>query len=205
MSHTVHPYAHRLGIIRDWRSRWFGVKSKYKENLKADVLIFDFLKKNNPILKQFTTNEKKFYKAIEKKNKKIEKIEATYVNEEEIREENINKKVSFKRNFNFKTGFILFSYSMVVFFIADFMLDFTNLGLKKGLNFNGASVKHLKQKEDVLEKFEVYKKSGDFKNLYNELLGFSKSGDVRVYNYLGIMRLNGWGCGAVGSASEWVS
>ena len=45
MSHTVHPYAHRLGIIRDWRSRWFGVKSKYKENLKADVLIFDFFKK----------------------------------------------------------------------------------------------------------------------------------------------------------------
>ncbi len=45
MSHTVHPYAHRLGIIRDWRSRWFGVKSKYKENLKGDVLIFEYLKK----------------------------------------------------------------------------------------------------------------------------------------------------------------
>lgn len=45
MSHTVHPYAHRLGIIRDWRSRWFGIKSKYKENLKSDVLIFEYLKK----------------------------------------------------------------------------------------------------------------------------------------------------------------
>lgn len=45
MSHTVHPYAHRLGIIRDWRSRWFGVKDKYKENLKADVLINQFLQK----------------------------------------------------------------------------------------------------------------------------------------------------------------
>lgn len=45
MTHTVHPYAHRLGIIRDWRSRWFGVKSKYKENLKGDVLIFEYLKK----------------------------------------------------------------------------------------------------------------------------------------------------------------
>ncbi len=179
-----------------------------KDNINNLVLgdIFDFLKKNNPILKQFTKNEKKFYKAIEKKNKKIEKIEATYINEEEIREENINKKVSFKRNFNFKTGFILFSYSMVVFFIADFMLDFTNLGLKKGLNFNVASVKHLKQKEDVLEKFEVYKKSGDFKNLYNELLGFSKSGDVRVYNYLGIMRLNGWGIEKnINEAIKWFS
>lgn len=45
MTHTVHPYAHRLGIIRDWRSRWFGVKAKYKENLKGDVLIYEFLKK----------------------------------------------------------------------------------------------------------------------------------------------------------------
>lgn len=45
MTHTVHPYAHRLGIIRDWRSRWFDVKSKYKENLKGDVLIYEYLKK----------------------------------------------------------------------------------------------------------------------------------------------------------------
>jgi small subunit ribosomal protein S3 len=45
MTHTVYPYAHRLGIIRDWRSRWFGVKAKYKENLKGDILIFEYLKK----------------------------------------------------------------------------------------------------------------------------------------------------------------
>lgn len=45
MTHTVHPYAHRLGIIRDWRSRWFSVKSKYKENLRSDVLIVEYLKK----------------------------------------------------------------------------------------------------------------------------------------------------------------
>jgi small subunit ribosomal protein S3 len=45
MSHTVHPYSHRLGIIRDWKSRWFGEKDKYKENLRADVLIVEYLKK----------------------------------------------------------------------------------------------------------------------------------------------------------------
>ena len=45
MSHVVHPYAHRLGIIRDWKSRWFGAKEKYRENLKADVLIVEYLKK----------------------------------------------------------------------------------------------------------------------------------------------------------------
>lgn len=45
MTHTVHPYSHRLGIIRDWKSRWFGVKNKYKENLKSDVLLRGFLEK----------------------------------------------------------------------------------------------------------------------------------------------------------------
>lgn len=45
MSHTVHPYSHRLGIIRDWKSRWFGTKNKYKENLKADVLVHEYLKR----------------------------------------------------------------------------------------------------------------------------------------------------------------
>jgi small subunit ribosomal protein S3 len=45
MSHTVHPYAHRLGILRDWKSRWFGVDKKYRQYLKADVLIRQFLEK----------------------------------------------------------------------------------------------------------------------------------------------------------------
>ncbi|NLE07415.1 MAG: 30S ribosomal protein S3 [Parcubacteria group bacterium] len=45
MTHTVHPYAHRLGIIRDWKSRWFSVKAKYKENLQGDVLIYEYLRK----------------------------------------------------------------------------------------------------------------------------------------------------------------
>jgi small subunit ribosomal protein S3 len=45
MTHIVHPYAHRLGVIRDWKSRWFGGKEKYREFLKGDMLIRDFLAK----------------------------------------------------------------------------------------------------------------------------------------------------------------
>lgn len=45
MSHTVHPYSHRLGIIRDWKSRWFGVKGKYQEFLRGDTVIRKFLDK----------------------------------------------------------------------------------------------------------------------------------------------------------------
>jgi small subunit ribosomal protein S3 len=45
MTHIVHPYSHRLGIIRDWKSRWFGTKDTYKKFLKSDVLIRQFLEK----------------------------------------------------------------------------------------------------------------------------------------------------------------
>ncbi|MFZ2038479.1 MAG: 30S ribosomal protein S3 [Minisyncoccia bacterium] len=45
MSHTVHPYAHRLGILRGWKSRWFSVGKSYKANLKADVLLREYLEK----------------------------------------------------------------------------------------------------------------------------------------------------------------
>lgn len=43
MSHTVHPYSHRLGIIRDWKSRWFSSGKKYRENLHSDILIREYL------------------------------------------------------------------------------------------------------------------------------------------------------------------
>ncbi len=45
MSHNVHPYAHRLGIIRDWKSRWFAVNSKFRDFLKADILLREYLEK----------------------------------------------------------------------------------------------------------------------------------------------------------------
>jgi small subunit ribosomal protein S3 len=46
MTHTVHPYAHRLGIIRDWKSRWFAADGKsYRENIKVDETIRRFLTK----------------------------------------------------------------------------------------------------------------------------------------------------------------
>lgn len=53
MSHKVHPYSHRLGIIRDWQSRWFARISgpggkdqgEFQKLLKADVLLREFLEK----------------------------------------------------------------------------------------------------------------------------------------------------------------
>ena len=46
MTHTVHPYAHRLGIIRDWKSRWFSKSpAKYRQNVCVDAAVRRFLKK----------------------------------------------------------------------------------------------------------------------------------------------------------------
>lgn len=44
MSKVVHPYAHRLVTLRDWKSRWFADK-KYKTLLESDVVIREFLTK----------------------------------------------------------------------------------------------------------------------------------------------------------------
>ena len=46
MSHTVHPYSHRLGIIRDWKSRWFGTHKKYRDFLRGDMIVRNFIEKN---------------------------------------------------------------------------------------------------------------------------------------------------------------
>lgn len=45
MSKIVHPYAHRLVILRDWKSRWFADPKKYVTYLKGDVLIRQWLEK----------------------------------------------------------------------------------------------------------------------------------------------------------------
>ena len=45
MSHSVHPYSHRLGIIRDWKSRWFSSDKDFRNALKADIMLREFLEK----------------------------------------------------------------------------------------------------------------------------------------------------------------
>jgi small subunit ribosomal protein S3 len=46
MTHIVHPYAHRLGIIRDWKSRWFAKTPKeFRQNVMVDSAIRRYLRK----------------------------------------------------------------------------------------------------------------------------------------------------------------
>jgi len=45
MSKVVHPYAHRIGIIRGWKSRWFSTGARFRKNLKCDVLLREWLEK----------------------------------------------------------------------------------------------------------------------------------------------------------------
>ncbi len=46
MTKIVHPYAHRLGIIKDWKSRWFSINADFRLNLKGDMLMRDWITKN---------------------------------------------------------------------------------------------------------------------------------------------------------------
>ncbi len=42
MGKKINPFLHRLGIIRDWKSRWFN-SSNYKEYLREDIELRSFL------------------------------------------------------------------------------------------------------------------------------------------------------------------
>lgn len=46
MTKIVHPYGYRVGITRDWKSRWFAVgKKDYSDLVRSDELIRGFLTK----------------------------------------------------------------------------------------------------------------------------------------------------------------
>ncbi len=45
MGQKVHPNGIRIGIIRDWNSKWYADKSTYADNLHKDILARQFLEK----------------------------------------------------------------------------------------------------------------------------------------------------------------
>ena len=42
MTHVVHPFAHRLGGIRTWKSNWTFSESDYQKFVKTDYLVREF-------------------------------------------------------------------------------------------------------------------------------------------------------------------
>ena len=46
MTHVAHPYVQRIGINRDWKSRWFTTdKNKFREYIRTDAAIRRYLEK----------------------------------------------------------------------------------------------------------------------------------------------------------------
>ena len=46
MTHVAHPYVQRIGINRDWKSRWFTTdKKKFREYLRTDAAVRKLLEK----------------------------------------------------------------------------------------------------------------------------------------------------------------
>lgn len=48
MGQKVNPIGLRIGIIEGWRSNWFASKKDFKDLLKEDILIRDYIKKRYP-------------------------------------------------------------------------------------------------------------------------------------------------------------
>jgi small subunit ribosomal protein S3 len=46
MTKIVHPYAHRLGITKDWKSRWFSLNADFRKHFRGDIMIREWLEKN---------------------------------------------------------------------------------------------------------------------------------------------------------------
>lgn len=46
MTKIVHPYAHRLGITKDWKSRWFSLNADFRKHFKGDITMREWLEKN---------------------------------------------------------------------------------------------------------------------------------------------------------------
>lgn len=44
MGQKVHPYGMRLGVIKDWKGRWYANKKEYADILHEDLLIRHFVK-----------------------------------------------------------------------------------------------------------------------------------------------------------------
>src|SRR5579872_3847903 len=45
MGQKVHPIGMRLGIVKDWSSRWYATSKDFAETLCADIKVRDFLRK----------------------------------------------------------------------------------------------------------------------------------------------------------------
>ena len=43
MGRKVHPYGFRLGVIRDWKARWYAEGDEYAEQLHEDIEIREFI------------------------------------------------------------------------------------------------------------------------------------------------------------------
>ncbi|MCM8818707.1 MAG: 30S ribosomal protein S3 [Candidatus Omnitrophica bacterium] len=48
MGQKVNPIGLRIGIVENWRSNWFASKKDFKELLKEDILIRNYIKKKYP-------------------------------------------------------------------------------------------------------------------------------------------------------------
>ena len=52
MGQKVSPHGLRVGVIKDWDSKWYASKKDFGDNLVEDYKIREYLKKSLPYLQQ---------------------------------------------------------------------------------------------------------------------------------------------------------
>ena len=57
MGHKVHPTGIRLGISKDWNSKWFANKRQYAEYLFADLKVREMLRNGERPAQEFSRPE----------------------------------------------------------------------------------------------------------------------------------------------------
>ena len=58
MGHKVHPTGIRLGIAKDWNSKWYAGKKEFAGYLAADLKVRAITVDEGPILKRFMARAK---------------------------------------------------------------------------------------------------------------------------------------------------
>lgn len=104
MGQKVHPFSFRLGQLYTWKSKWFSQKKNFREQLKEDILLREFLKEKLkncavaeieierfPKMIVFTIKTSRPGMVIGQKGEKIEKIK------NELKKK-LSKKIDLKLN-----------------------------------------------------------------------------------------------------------
>ncbi len=176
--------------------------SKTQSNYEKDY--YNQIKKIEKEKQQIELEEKKSQEkkeALEKKNQEIE----IKKQEDILTQQNSHPYFIYKKPSKTKFSFIMLTYLVIAFFATDFVFNYSNLNIRSYLTISTSSkqktTEFIKKQiaeetfEELVTKFDKAQSNGNYEQdkIYEGMLNFANKKNKKAYNYLGLMRLNGWG------------